>query len=430
MREERQPIKVELAVERVMNANSNKGARIEKIPFEKGHGRILGEDIIATHPVPPFSKSPYDGFALRSSDTIYASAENPVEFLITEHIGAGSRTSSVVEEYQAVRIMTGAEIPPGADCVAMFEICESYREDGNDMMRLRTSMQPNENIIEKGSETEGGQLLVTRGKKINPGIQALLATFGYETIEVYKKPVVGIYATGSELLDVNEPLQPGKIRNSNAYMIAAQIERAGGEPRYLGKLADELSPSLKAINQALKDVDILITTGGVSVGDFDLLPEIYKELQAEVLFNKVAMRPGSVTTVALKQGKFLFGLSGNPSACYVGFELFTRPYLNTLLGKKTPYQKVVEAELEADFSKPNPFTRFVRSTMYFESGQVKIKPSGIDKSGVVTSLAETNALMVLPGGTKGYEPKDKVTAILLDSDEETGIFQIESSLDN
>lgn len=426
--EERQPIKVKTALDRVMRVieKSKAKASTESISFQESYGRVLAEDLIATHPVPPFSKSPYDGFAIRASDTFDASSENPIEFIVTEHIGAGSRSRKPVERYEAVRIMTGAEIPQGADCVAMFEVCKAYKENGVDKMSLTTSMQPGENIIEKGSETVKGQLLASAGKKLNPGIQALLATFGYDKIDVYKKPVVGIYATGSELLNVDQPLEPGKIRNSNAYMVAAQVERAGGKPEYLGQLKDELDASLHAIKEAMERVDILITTGGVSVGDFDLLPEIYKRLDAEVLFNKVAMRPGSVTTVAQKNGKFLFGLSGNPSACYVGFELFTRPYLNSLLGKKAPYLKAIQAELNTDFPKPNPFTRFVRSKIFYENGKVKIEPAGIDKSGVVTSLAETNALMVLPGGTKGYLGKDPVTAILLESDETDDCFTIDS----
>src|SRR5690606_31201504 len=168
-----------------------------------------------------------------------------------------------------------------------------------------------------------------KGTYINPGIMALLATFGYDQVQVAKKPVIGIYATGSELLNVNEELAPGKIRNSNAYMIQAQLERAGGEAKLFGKLSDDFELCYEAIKNAIDEVDILITTGGVSVGDFDYLPSIYEKLGAEVLFNKIAMRPGSVTTVAQLNGKLLFGLSGNPSACYVGFELFVRPVFRT-----------------------------------------------------------------------------------------------------
>src|SRR5699024_5835801 len=164
-----------------------------------------------------------------------------------------------------------------------------------------------------------------------------------------KKPVVGIIATGSELLDVDEPLAPGKIRNSNAYMIASQVIRAGGDYRYFGKLVDEFDQSYRMIKTKLEEVDMLITTVGVSVVDFHLMPAIYEKLGPQVLFNKVAIRPGSVTTVAVKDGKLLFGLSGNPSACYVGFELFARPIIRHALYSETPFLQRIKATLAEDF---------------------------------------------------------------------------------
>ena len=170
---------------------------------------------------------------------------------------------------------------------------------------------------------------------------------------------------GSELLDVNEPLQPGKIRNSNSHAISAQIQRAGGEVRFYGKLKDEFDLSYEAISSALEEVDLLITTGGVSVGDFDLLPDIYQKIGADVLFNKVAMRPGSVTTVAVFNNKFLFGLSGNPSASYVGFELFARPIIRTMLFSEHPHLRKETAQLAEDFLKPNPILTSLRTRLFY-----------------------------------------------------------------
>ncbi|PJH58668.1 molybdopterin molybdenumtransferase, partial [Salmonella enterica subsp. enterica serovar Typhimurium] len=169
------------------------------------------------------------------------------------------------------------------------------------------------------------------GAYINPGIVALLATFGYKKVPVTAKPKVGIIATGSELLAIDAPLEQGKIRNSNASMVYSQILRAGANPIYFGQFSDDFENCYEQVKRALEEVDFLITTGVVSVGDFDYLPAIYEKLNAEVLFNKVAMRPGSVTTVAHKDGKLLFGLSGNPSACYVGFELFVHPAVRSFV---------------------------------------------------------------------------------------------------
>ncbi|MGI8314097.1 molybdopterin molybdotransferase MoeA [Halobacillus mangrovi] len=408
----RKPIPVQEAVELVME--HKKTGEIDKVDISESDQRILAEDILATHPIPPFDKSPYDGFALRSEDTINLSRENPGEFVVTETVGAGHLASRPLKKGEAIRIMTGAEIPVGADCVAMFEICQTYEKNEQAWMTLKRPLEKGQNIIPKGSETSKEQCLVREGTKVNPGVKALLATFGYSEVSVYRKPKVGIFATGTELLEVSEPLVPGKIRNSNAYMIVSQIERAGGEASYYGKLMDDFNTCFEAVYNALAEVDVLITTGGVSVGDFDLMPAIYEKLNASVLFNKVAMRPGSVTTVALSGEKLLFGLSGNPSACYVGFELFTYPLIQSYLGRKDIHHRHIQATLGNDFKKPNPFTRFVRGFIDYEEGKVVVKPAGIDKSAIVTSLARTDAFIMLPAGTRGFEKGATVEALLLE----------------
>lgn len=414
MVEMRRPIPVDEAVRKVME--HKKDGQMEKVTIFDCDNRRLAESIAATHPIPSFDKSPYDGFALRSADTHNASMKNPVEFEIIEHIGAGYVPTKKLQTFQATRIMTGAKIPDGADCVAMFEICKTYERDGKNYMSIKRTMKSGQNIVEEGSETKLGEVLAEKGTVINPGVKALLATFGYSEVPVAKKPLIGVIATGTELLEVDEDLEPGKIRDSNAYMISAQIKRAGGDVKYYGKLADDLELSFNTISQALEEVDYLITTGGVSVGDFDYMPEIYQRLGAEVLFNKVAMRPGSVTTIAVAGDKMLFGLSGNPSACYVGFELFARPVIQHYLCSDKPFLQRIQASLLDDFPKPNPFSRFVRSYVAYHDGKVGVRLAGIDKSNVVTSLANTDSLMVLPGGTRGYKTGDDVDVLLLNEE--------------
>ncbi|MFB1082846.1 gephyrin-like molybdotransferase Glp [Jeotgalibacillus sp. JSM ZJ347] len=412
MIEQRKPIPVAEAVQKIIAKNIT--SKTENVHIQQALGRTLAEDLVATHPVPPFDRSPYDGFAVRSADTENASRENPLDFKVTETIGAGSVQSMPVGKFQAARIMTGAMMPAECDAVVMLELT-SEPEPG--VMRLKRSFNKGDNISFQGEDAAEGTVLVENGALINPGTIALLATFGYEYITVAAKPVVGVLATGSELLEVDEPLEPGKIRNSNALMAAAQIERAGAEVKMLGKLSDDLEACYESVKRAMKEVDILITTGGVSVGDFDFLPEVYKRLEAEVLFNKVAMRPGSVTTVAHKDGQFLFGLSGNPSACYVGFELFTRPVIQQMLGNPKPHLPLEDAVLGADFTKPNPFTRFVRGKLTIKNGRLEASPSGFNKSSAVSSLAATNCLIVLPGGTRGFTAGDQVRVALLETAE-------------
>ncbi|MFB4169520.1 gephyrin-like molybdotransferase Glp [Virgibacillus sp. JSM 102003] len=415
MVEMRKPIPVQEAIEHLWSHRQQ--GSTEYVSINDCDDRRLGENIIANHAVPPFNKSPYDGFAFSAEDTFQAGLENPIEFEVVEHIGAGQVPTIRLGQGQATRIMTGAKIPEGADCVAMFEVCKTYEKDNKSCMSIKRRMKAGQNIIEEGSEVIEGEKLIDRGTLINPGVKALLATFGYSKIKVAKKPVIGVIATGTELLDVDEILKPGKIRNSNAYMIESQILRAGAEYKYFGKLADEFEPSFQTIKQALEEVDILITTGGVSVGDFDLMPAIYEELGASVLFNKVAMRPGSVTTVASNGDKLLFGLSGNPSACYVGFELFVRPIIQHNLFSHKPFLKRIKGTLADDFPKPNPFTRFVRNYITYENGKVNVRLAGMDKSNVVTSLAHTTGLMVLPGGTRGFKSGDEIEVLLLNDSE-------------
>ncbi|MED1089578.1 gephyrin-like molybdotransferase Glp [Bacillus paramycoides] len=413
MVEKRIPIPVAEAVARVMEYTHR--GETEKVSLIESYGRILGEDVVADHDVPHFDRSPYDGFAIRAEDTKEASSSNPTQFEVIGEIGAGFVFTKEVKAFQAVRIMTGAAIPVGCDAVVMLELTEGFEENEKTYMKLKRPFASGDNISFKGEDVKQNALLVKKGTAINPGVAALLATFGYSSVNVVRQPFIGIVTTGSELLEVHEQLKQGKIRNSNSYMIAAQAERAGGIVRYYGQFVDDLETCYNTVKKAMKEVDILITTGGVSVGDYDYLPAIYERLQANVLFNKIAMRPGSVTTVAELEGKLLFGLSGNPSACYVGCELYVRPVIQTYLYRKDPHVYRAEAILQKDFPKANPFTRFVRGKVEIVDGQLQVIPVGLDKSSAISSLADANAFIVLPGGTRGFEAGITVSVLLLES---------------
>jgi molybdopterin molybdotransferase len=413
--ERRKPINLQQAIQMVMKLA--RPGKVENIPLEESFGRFLAEDLVATHPVPPFDRSPYDGFAIRSVDTKNSTSSSPVTLEVVGEIGAGEVFTGLLRQNQAVRIMTGAPIPKGADAVVMLEEVDEKSIKGKAFIDVKRSVKPRTNISFTGEDTKKGTSLIPKGTYIQPGTVALLATFGYKYVPVSVKPKIGLITTGNEILHVEEPLQPGKIRNSNAYMTFAQILRAGGEPLYFGHVHDDFDVAFHAVQDALSEADILITTGGVSVGDYDYIPAIYEKLNAQVLFNKVAMRPGSVTTVAEKNGKLLFGLSGNPSACYVGFELFVRPVIRTFLHSSKPYLKKITAKLGTSFPKANPFDRFVRAKLTFEKGDVFASPVGLDKSNVVSSLALANALIFFPKGSKKYEKEMNVDVLYLEDQE-------------
>lgn len=419
---DRKPIKIYEAIKAVLQFK--KEGDLEYIPIEKSDNRFLKAQIKADHDIPPFDRSPLDGFAVRSQDTSFASNNNPIELEVIETVGAGALAQNIPENGQVIRIMTGAKMPEGTDAIVMFELTKEVEKDGKMFIVIKRPFKSGDNISFKAEETSSGDTLVEPGRKIEPGVKALLATFGYNKVPITKKPVIGVYTTGTELLDVDEPLKPGMIRNSNSHMIMSQALKAGGDPKYFGKLDDNFDLCYKAIVSALREVDVLITTGGVSVGDFDFLPAIYEKLGANVLFNKIGMRPGSVTTVAEYKGKLLFGLSGNPSACFVGFELLARPWIQYYLGSQKPHLQKVHGILKVDFPKPNPFVRFIRSKMTIEEGKIYAEPVGLDKSGVVTSLANSDALVVLPGGTRGFKKGDVVEILLLNGEGSSEILKV------
>ncbi|WP_311771808.1 molybdopterin molybdotransferase MoeA [Bacillus pumilus] len=411
MMERRQPIPVQEAIQKVHQYE--KHGEAEWVPLRNSLERFIAEDILADHDVPAFDRSPYDGFALRAEDTKEASSEHPVEFEVIDHIGAGVVSAKTIGPFQAIRIMTGAKIPNGANVVIMLELTKTFEKDGKSYMSLKRPLKKGDNISRQGEEVLEGNVMLKKGTKVTPGVTALLATFGYAVVPVVKKPVIGIISTGTELLQVSDAMVDGKIRNSNLSMVYAQILKAGGEPLDLGGVSDEFDKSYHAVKAALSKVDFLITTGGVSVGDFDFLPAIYEKLGAQVLFNKVAMRPGSVTTVAaMPNGQLLFGLSGNPAACFVGFELFVKPMIYKWSFKTQSLPDFAEVKLTHDFPKANPFTRFVRAALEFTGSQLSVTPTGLDKSSAVTSIAEANCFIVLPGGTRGFKAGDQVHVLL------------------
>ncbi|RFU65160.1 molybdopterin molybdotransferase MoeA [Peribacillus glennii] len=408
----RKVIEVDKALNKVLE--HTKLGDVEYVSIEESDGRYLAIPLQADHDVPPFDRSPVDGFAIHTADTRDVSPDNPVELEVIEEIGAGIVATREIKAGQAIRIMTGAKTPKGADAVVMLELTKEISRDNKRYVVINQPSKSGDNITFKGDDTQRGTLLIEKGRRVDPGVKALLATFGYAKVPVIKKPVVGIYATGTELLEVHEQLQPGKIRNSNSHMLISQIKKVGAEPKNFGNLEDDFERCFEAVSKALEIVDVLITTGGVSVGDYDFLPEIYEKLGANVLFNKISMRPGSVTTVAEFNGKLLFGLSGNPSACFVGFELFVRPWLKTYFGSANPHLQKIKAILDSDFLVPNSFTRFVRGRVSFENGRLLVSSSGVDKSSNVTVLANSDVLIILPGGEGAYKKGTIIEILLLD----------------
>lgn len=385
----------------------------EIVNLTHSFGRYLARHIFASHDVPHFRRSGYDGYAVRAIDTQGASHNKPIKLSVIETIACGSVPSREVTKNTAARIMTGAAVPEGADAVIMLEMTDCAELPTGLDVHVKREMKSGDNITPIGQEIGQGTTVIASGKYINAGTAALLATFGYMDVPVYRKPSVAIFATGSELLDVQAPLENGKIRNSNSYMIAAQVTATGGQPIIMNVLSDDASTVMSAVLAAMEQYDLVITTGGVSVGDYDIMVDLFNRWDGRLLFNKVAMRPGSPTSVGVRNGKLLFALSGNPSAGFVGFELFVRPVITGMMGGTHSIPKLITASLAADFTKPSPYPRYVRGVYKMDQGAVWVEPIGPDKSSVMVSLLDATCLIVIPAGGRGLHHGDQVQFIAI-----------------
>ncbi|WP_410768657.1 gephyrin-like molybdotransferase Glp [Fontibacillus sp. BL9] len=385
----------------------------ERVVLPEAQGRILAEDIYAPHPYPHFRRSGMDGFALLSNDTIGCSTDKPLFLEVVDEIPCGSLPSVSLVPGTAARIMTGAKVPDEADAVVMFEMTESTESQGKAYIQLKREIKPGSNITPVGLELKEGDLILEKGRRLSAGEISVLATFGNYSVPVIKRPLVAIFSTGSELLGVEEPLQDGRIRNSNTYMLACQIRDAGGEPYILEAIADDLATARQKVQDAFALYDIVVTTGGVSVGDFDIMADLVSGEDVDMLFNKITMRPGSVTTAAVKDGKLLFALSGNPGACFVGFELFVRPAIGTMLGISQPFLKEIQATLGREYVKVNNFTRFVRGRLELAEGRLVAYPAALDESSVMVTIKDSDVLIVIPPSSRGVQAGETVTVLQL-----------------
>jgi len=390
-----------------------KSAHTEIVNLNNSFSRHLAQDIHATQDVPHFRRSGYDGYAVRAMDTLSASHHTPVKLNVIESIACGSVPKLSVTKNTAARIMTGAAVPDGADAVIMLEMTDCAELPAGLNVHIKKEMKSGDNITPVGQEIRQGTAVIRNGSCIHAGSAALLATFGYMDVPVYERPKVAIFATGSELLDVGSALENGKIRNSNSYMIAAQVTAAGGQPIIMDVLSDHADAVELAVLSALDQYDLVITTGGVSVGDYDIMVDLFESWDGRLLFNKVAMRPGSPTSVGVLNGKLLFALSGNPSAGFVGFELFVRPVIAGMLGGSQSLSRMNTASLAADFTKPSPYPRYVRGVYRMDQGTVWVEPIGPDKSSVTISLLDATCLIIIPSGGRGLQHGDQVQFITI-----------------
>ncbi len=382
---------------------------LEKVSILDALGRVLGEDIVAERDNPPWDNSAMDGFAVRWEDIKQEHAiQKPVTLSVIEDVPAGTMPSKTVGSGQAIRIMTGAPIPRGADTVLKVE----DTEQAPDLVRVFQAEPKGANIRPQGEDVKKGDCIIAKGTRIRAGEVGMLAILAKSFVFVHQRPRVAILSTGDELADLDERFSEEKIINSNSYGIAAAVQEAGGIPFLLGIARDTPAALKEKISQGL-NADVLVLSGGVSMGDYDFTKAVFRELGAEMNFWKLAIRPGQPLAFGKIQGKLAFGLPGNPVSSMVTFEQLVRPALLKMSGCRSYGRPVVQARFQERFSKRGDRRHFLRGILTNEDGMFKVRTTGAQGSGILTSMVKANCLIDVPVDVEGLNPGDEVAVQLL-----------------
>ena len=390
--------RLEVALKTVLDAVPVLG--MEKVGLLDALGRVLAEDIVAERDNPPWDNSAMDGFAVRHEDIKQAHAvTTPTMLPVIEDVPAGKFPAKSVGKGEAIRIMTGAPIPKGADTVLKVEDTENTTTS----VKVFKEEQKGANIRLQGEDVRKGECIIPKGKAIRPAEAGMLAILAKSFIFVYQRPRVAILSTGDELADLDERFSEEKIVNSNSYGIAAQVREAGGLPILLG-IAKDKPDDLKAkIRQGL-NADFLVLSGGVSMGDYDFTKPVFQELGGEMNFWKLAIRPGQPVA---------FGLPGNPVSSMITFEQLVRPAMLKMCGSTVLARPVVQAILQEKFSKRPERRHFLRGILWMEKGMLMVRTTGNQGSGILTSMVKANGLIDIPIEVEKLKPGDVVNVQVL-----------------
>jgi molybdopterin molybdotransferase len=380
-----------------------------RMGLEECLGRVLGEDIFTREDIPPFANSAMDGFAVRAGDTSSASPASPGRLKVLEDLPAGAVTGTVVGEGEAIRIMTGAPLPEGADAVVMVE----NTREGERGVEVLQPVRPGENVREAGESVRKGEAVLSAGTVLRPPEIGMLAALGYPRPLVIPPPAAAIVSTGDELLPVGEELRPGKIRDCNRYSLAAAVEGCGGVAVPLVPAGDRDGELRERLREALAS-DLVITSGGISAGKYDLVREVLGELGGELLIRKVSMKPGKPLTFTVVGKTPVFSLPGNPVSVLVSFLQFVRPALLKMQGKKKLGLPEVEATLSEPCFEETDRTHLVRVRVKREGEGWQARPTGPQGSGILKSLVLANGLMVVPPNAGPLPAGARVKVILLE----------------
>src|SRR5262245_61137641 len=368
--------------------------------------RILREDIVSDADSPRFDKAIRDGFAVRFEDL----AEVPTVLSVIGESRAGAGAGISIKPGQCCEIMTGAPVPPGANAVVMVENTERPSEAS---VRIMKRVRENDGLLRRGAEARLGDKILGSGRRIGLADLGLLASTGKSTVMVSRKPRVAVVATGDELVEVDQEPQPGQIRNSNSYTICAQVKEAGAEPVLLGIGRDNFDDLRSKIREGLEH-DVLLVSGGVSMGKYDFVEDVFAEFGVEVLFDKIAMKPGKPTVFGYRGDTYVFGLPGNPISTMVAFHMFVRPLILFLLKAEKTSPKTLEATLEAPAKCDPERAALVPALFRFERGKFWIRTAPWKGSSDLVGVARANALIMIPRGEGTLDAGQSVQFLLME----------------
>lgn len=398
--------RIELEEARALLAESVRPLGVEQVSRQEALGRTLAEDVTAPLDQPPFDRSPLDGYALRSADLTGASPEHPVSLRVVETVYAGGVPSRALGPGEAIRIMTGAMLPRGCDCVLQHE----RTDNGLEQVQIYAALSPHDNYCDRGEDYRTGEVLLPAGTVVDAAAVGVLASAGLSSVPVRRRPVVRVLSTGDEVVSPDlHPLPAGKIYGSNQELLTARLRELGVSDVRGLLIGDDPREVADTMAQLLGECDLLITTGGVSAGDKDIFHEALPLLGAERVFWKVNLKPGTPAMYSLWQGQPILSLSGNPFAAAATFELLARPLLAALTGESRFSLRSRTAVVEGSFPKASPGRRFLRG--FYQEGRVSL--TGKNDSGMLASLVGCNCLVDLPAGSPPVQEGQTVTVLLL-----------------
>ncbi len=378
----------------------------ETVDILNAMGRVAGEDVFAKRPNPPWDNSAMDGYAVRAEDVTAAGPDNPVTLKVIYDLPAGAVPKEAVGKGETVRIMTGAPVPQGTTAVVMVE---NTRIPSDGSVNILQKARPGENIRKSGEDFMAGDLVIKRGSLIRPAEVCMLATTGAPEINVHRRPSVAVISTGDELVDIGETPGPGKITNSNGYSICSLVAEAGAKFIQLG-IARDTKEALREKLEAGADADCIITTGGVSVGDYDFVKDVLKAMGSEMRFWKVALKPGKPLAFGVIKGKPAFGLPGNPVSSMVAFEQFVRPSLLKMAGRSAIFRAAVIARLTKDIKIKPGRMNFIRAELVMETTKEGYAATPLEGqgSGVISTMVRANSFVIIPEASSGFKAGDAV----------------------